>query len=168
MKKFKLLLALPIAIFFLSILLLIFSPAKILPCETSSTTPVTSWTKDNCKGFYLVANKVDLPENSSVNNNALIINLVLLMCGSFLINGIIFLVLFVISAVRGDFVPVEHLETKQNPEINEKHPLKKTHRSNIFTRIRNSLSKPKVRIKIYKNNNKKPEKVESDLDATVE
>ncbi len=88
-------------IFFASILVIFFSPVNILPCETSATDPATSWDKSQCKGYYLTTNPTVSAPVVNVNNSGFLINLVILTCGSFLINGILFLILFIFTSIRG-------------------------------------------------------------------
>lgn len=99
MKKLRLLLLIPLIIFFLSILVVFFSPIKVLPCETSQTDPATSWDASQCKGYYLTVNQTD-GQKINVNNSGFLINLIILVCGSFLFNGILFLVLFIIVSLN--------------------------------------------------------------------
>lgn len=84
----------PLIIFFASVLIVFFSPVNILPCETSATDPATSWDKSQCKGYYLTTNPVVSQPVENINNSGFLINLSILICGSFLFNGILFLILF--------------------------------------------------------------------------
>lgn len=117
-KRAKVLLLIPLIFFFVSILVVLFSPVKIIPCETSQSTPATSWTNDQCVGYYLAVNKINLPSELNINNSALLINLIILGCGSFLINGILFLLLFIFVGLKGDF-KVKHIDDFQDQPIDE-------------------------------------------------
>lgn len=97
--KLKLLLLIPLIIFFASLLVVFFSPIKFIPCETSATDPATSWEKTQCKGYYQTLNQPE-GEKINVNGSGLLINLALLVCGSFLINGILFLLFFIIVSLQ--------------------------------------------------------------------
>ncbi|MEP7103681.1 MAG: hypothetical protein ABI721_03165 [Candidatus Dojkabacteria bacterium] len=118
-KNLRLLFIIPLIAFFLSIIIVFFSPLKIIPCETSTTNPATSWNKDNCKGYYLTINQQ--PEQVDINNSGFLINLVILTCGSFLVNGIIFLLLFIFVVLKENKVPGyrEQFDETQEEEIVE-------------------------------------------------
>jgi len=139
-KNLRLLLFIPIIIFFVSVLVVFFSPVEVLPCETSATDPATSWDKTNCKGYYLTTNPTVSQPVENVNNSGFLINLVILICGSFLFNGILFLVLFIIVSLsqkkprteleKWDAVAALDDEPEQKQEL--------THKTGLFSKLLNN------------------------------
>ncbi|MFS8130607.1 MAG: hypothetical protein ACMG57_01370 [Candidatus Dojkabacteria bacterium] len=99
-RNLRLLLVIPLIIFFASVLIVFFSPVDILPCETSAVDPATTWDKSKCKGYYLTTNPVVSQPVENVNNSGFLINLTILICGSFLFNGILFLILFAVVSIQ--------------------------------------------------------------------
>ncbi|MEO6728774.1 MAG: hypothetical protein ABIM99_02520 [Candidatus Dojkabacteria bacterium] len=150
-KKLRLLLVIPLIIFFASILVVLFCPVKILPCETSATDPATSWEKTKCKGYYLTTNPTTEEDKVNVNNSAFLINLVILISGSFLFNGILFLLLFVFVSIKGRSKSEKELE-KWNEvaaldDEPEQPPL--THKTGLFSKL---MKKDEYEEKFGRNN----------------
>lgn len=136
-KKLRLILIIPLIIFFASLLVVFFSPVKIIPCETSATEPATSWNREKCKGYYMTLNPQD-GEVIIVNNSGFLINLILLICGSFLFNGIFFLLLFIIVSLKERSKKDTWEDVLEDPEeaenIVEKVEKVKKSRFSIFNR----------------------------------
>lgn len=143
MKNLRLLLIIPVILFFASILVVFFSPVKLLPCEVSVTDPATSWEKTQCKGYYLIAN-ASPEEKINVNNSAFLINLVILVCGSFLVNGILFLILFIVTSILGrnkhktnldKWEQVAALDDEVEEVAEQPSPEPLTHKTGLFSKL---------------------------------
>lgn len=135
-RKLRLLLLIPLIVFFASVLVVFFSPVNILPCETSATDPATSWEKSQCKGYYLTTNQVVSQPVENVNNSGFLINLTILICGSFLINGILFLIFFAIVSLQRPKSKLEEWDeiAEEAEELEMTQPEKKSLFKRLFTK----------------------------------